>query len=149
MGKKIEGWLPLVVRLILAAVFIYAAVQKIIDPVTFSKEIDNYQMLPYILVSLMAVILPWLELFCGVLFIMGKGLRGASLILIAMNIVFIIAIGSAMARGLDISCGCFGAGASEKVGFRKIGEDVLFLAGATFVYYRTLMAEKISHPKMV
>ena len=141
MKQKIWGWITLAVRLILAAVFIYAAVSKIKDPVTFSREIDNYQMLPYILVSLMAVILPWLELFCGLLLVLGKGLRGASLILIAMNIVFIIAISSALARGLDISCGCFGAGASEKVGLLKIAEDILFLVGALFIYYRTLLRE--------
>jgi putative oxidoreductase len=144
MGKKTSSWSILVVRLILAAIFIFAAIQKIKDPVTFSKEIDNYQMLPYLLVSMMAVILPWLELFCGILLVVGKALRGASLILIVMNVVFIVAISSALARGLDISCGCFGAAASEKVGFRKIGEDILFLAGAVVVYYRTMMVEKMT-----
>jgi putative oxidoreductase len=126
-----------IVRLALAAIFIYAGVLKIVDPAIFAKEIDNYQMLPYLLVTLLAVILPWVEVMCGILLILGKWLRGASLILIALNIVFIIAISAALLRGLDISCGCFGAGASDQVGIRKIAEDIIFLAGAVFVFYRT------------
>jgi putative oxidoreductase len=137
MKSDQETVILFIVRLVLAAIFIYAGVLKIADPAHFTQEIDNYQMLPYLLVTLLAVILPWVEVMCGILLIFGKWLRGASLILMAMNIVFIIAISAALLRGLDISCGCFGAGASEKVGIRKIVEDIIFLAGAAFVFYRT------------
>jgi uncharacterized membrane protein YkgB len=33
---------------------------------------------------------------------------GAAIAVTGMTIVFMVAIGSAWARGLDISCGCFG-----------------------------------------
>ncbi len=122
-------------RLFLAGVFIYAGIGKIADPAGFADEIDNYRMLPYILVTLMAAILPWVEVFCGVLLLFGTWVRGTSLLLILMNVVFIIAIGSAMARGLDIECGCFKVGGESKVGFVRLVEDFVFLAAAAVLYY--------------
>lgn len=117
--------------------FIFAAIGKIWNPPAFANDIDNYRMLPYLLVSLMAVILPWLELFCGLFLIFGKWLKGSSLIIVAMNVVFIIAIGSAMARGLDITCGCFSAtDEGTKVGTLRLVEDILLLGAAGVIYWR-------------
>ena len=95
--------LELVLRWALALVFIYAGAVKIMDPNGFAEQIDNYRVLPYILVTLMAAILPWIEVLCGLLLILGKSIKGSSLILIVLNVVFLIAISSAMARGLDIT----------------------------------------------
>ena len=94
-------------RLILAAVFIYSGLIKIQDIVGFAGEIANYQLFPYAWNYLIAAILPYLELLCGVLLFLNRRVRPVVLILTAMNVVFIIALSSAIVRGLDISCGCF------------------------------------------
>ena len=131
--------LEFVLRWALALVFIYAGAVKIMDPNGFAEQIDNYRVLPYILVTLMAAILPWIEILCGLLLILGKGIRGSSLILVALNVVFLIAISSAMARGLDITCGCFAVtDEGSRVGFTRLGEDLLFVAAAGFVYWKAV-----------
>ena len=136
------NWLVLILRLFLAAVFIYAGVGKILNPAAFAEDIDNYSMLPYLLVTIMAAIMPWVEVLCGLLLIFGKWIKGATLLLIAMNFVFIIAIGSALARGLDISCGCFAMSDDGiKVGYKRLLEDVVFLVAAVIIYYRAVLSD--------
>ena len=56
----------LIARLILAFVFIYASIDKIIDPLSFSNTIDNYHISPYQLNNIAALIIPWLELIIGI-----------------------------------------------------------------------------------
>lgn len=131
--KKI---LLLVVRIILGVVFISAGIGKVLNPTDFANDIDNYRMLPYVLVTVMAVILPWVEIIVGLLLIFGKFLHGSSFIVIALNLVFIFAISTAMVRGLDIDCGCFSlASGASKVGIVRLVEDVIFLAMAAVIFW--------------
>ena len=130
-----EKWRPaiLMIRWLLAIVFLYAGVIKVFNPAAFAGDVANYGMLPFWGVNLLAVVLPVLEVLCALLLIIGKWLRGVSLILIVLNAVFIVAISSAVIRGLDISCGCFGTEAA-RVGVKRIIEDILYMAGAVSIY---------------
>lgn len=94
-------------RLGLAAVFIYAGVVKADDVVAFAGQIANYQILPYAWNYLIASILPYLELLCGILLLLNMRVRPALLILFILNLVFILALSSVIIRGFDIDCGCF------------------------------------------
>ena len=123
------------IRLVLAAVFIYAGVIKIANPRGFVENIDNYQILPYLLVTIVALILPWVEVITGLALILGRWLQGASTLIILMNVVFIIAIASALLRGLDIDCGCYStSGVGTPIGIQKIIEDSLLILGAWLIY---------------
>jgi putative oxidoreductase len=97
-----------IVALIAGGIFIYAGVVKIFDPVGFANDIDNYKILPWALTVRLAFYLPWLEILCGLAVILGLWYRGGLLILTALISIFIIASVIAKARGLDITCGCFG-----------------------------------------
>lgn len=97
-----------VIGIVIGALFIYAGAVKIIDPVEFARDIDNYKMLSWTLSVSLALYLPWLEILCGLGLITGILYRGSVLILTTLMIVFIGASIAAKARGLDISCGCFG-----------------------------------------
>lgn len=90
------------------AVFVYAGVVKALDPMRFANDIDNYHMLPWAISVRLAFSLPWLEIFCGLALIVRRLHMGALTILLGMTSAFIIATGVAKARGLDVSCGCFG-----------------------------------------
>ena len=94
-------------RLGLAAVFIYAGVVKANDIVAFAGQIANYQILPYAWNYLVASILPYLELLCGILLLLNMRVRPAVLVLFCLNIIFMVALISAIARGFDIDCGWF------------------------------------------
>lgn len=94
-------------------VFIYAGLLKALDPAQFAQDIALYRMTPAVLVAPLALYLPWLELLGGGALALGAWRRGAILVLLALSLVFLAAVGIAWARGLDISCGCFGGGRSS------------------------------------
>jgi len=104
VGRLLWRFLDLVV----GGVFIYAGAIKILDPVQFAFDIDNYKVLPWTLGVGLAFYLPWVELLTGVALIVHRFYRGALVILLAATAIFIGATIAAKTRGLDITCGCFG-----------------------------------------
>lgn len=96
--------------LAVAGVFFYAGISKVGDPAAFAHAIELYRVVPRTLAIVTALWLPWIEIGCAcAIFI--RGLRGGALaILTACSVVFTAMIAIALARGLDISCGCFGDG---------------------------------------
>jgi putative oxidoreductase len=97
-----------IVDLIVGGIFIYAGAIKILGPVEFANDIDNYKTLPWPIAVGLAFYLPWLEIFCGLALILRRLYLGGLSILTALVAVFLIATIAAKARGLDITCGCFG-----------------------------------------
>jgi len=129
MKGKNRNQIFLALRCIVAGIFIFAGFQKLLQPDVFAEHIDNYRMLPYLLVALLAIVLPWLELLAGGLLLFGSWKRGAAFILLLLSGMFVIAIGSAMVRGLDISCGCFSmSDEAARVGLVRLIEDLILFA---------------------
>jgi putative oxidoreductase len=93
---------------VIAGIFAYAGVVKVLDPIGFARDIDNYKLLPWSAAVGLGFFLPWLEIFAALALIIRWLYGGAVLILTALTMVFIAASVIAKARGLDISCGCFG-----------------------------------------
>lgn len=94
-------------RVILGGVFVWASWDKILDPVAFAQAIANYQIVPHAFGNPAALILPWVELVCGVCLILNRWTRGSALIVALLLAVFMGALGYNIHRGVDISCGCF------------------------------------------
>ena len=67
------------IRLLLGFVFIYASIHKIAHPADFAQDIYNYRMMPHWTINFMALVMPWLELFCGVLIVAGPLFRGSAI----------------------------------------------------------------------
>jgi len=124
----------LLLRLGMAFVFVAAALPKIMAPDLFASNVFNYQMLPHWGVNVLAVGLPWLELVVGLCLGLGIWTRASALLMSGMMVVFMIALASASARGLDISCGCFEVGAEGGEGHGTllwaVLRDVVFLAAS-------------------
>lgn len=118
----------IVCRLLLAAIFIYAAVGKVANPEEFAESVAGFRILPISTVNLFAIVLPWVELVCGLSLITGLFIRSGAVLLAGLNIVFIAAAASAMARGLSIECGCFTLSHThDTVGWSLIARDMGFL----------------------
>jgi uncharacterized membrane protein YphA (DoxX/SURF4 family) len=118
----------LVCRIFLGFLFIYASLEKILQPEEFAKQVGYYKALPFGLENLLAIVLPWTELIVGICLLAGLFVDGAALLSIIMMLVFILAISQAMLRGIDITCGCFKVSAdSEKLGLHTIIRDIIFL----------------------
>ena len=114
-------------RLVFGAVFVYAGAGKMGDGAAFAANIFNYQMLPAKMVYGAAMVLPAVEVVCGLALCANALARGAAIILNALMLVFMGAIGWAMARGLDVDCGCFGGG-GQAVGTGTLLRDAVILA---------------------
>ncbi len=95
-------------RLFLGGLFIFSGVMKLKNPELFAIDIHNYQILTDPCPSLVALTLPWLEVFAGLGLIVRRCYLGGLVILAGSLIAFNLALGSAWIRGLEISCGCFG-----------------------------------------
>jgi putative oxidoreductase len=97
-----------IVDVIVGGIFIYAGAIKVLDPVQFAIDIDNYKILPWIISVGLGFYLPWLEIFCGLALILRRLYLGGLSILTGLVAVFLFATIAAKLRGLDITCGCFG-----------------------------------------
>jgi len=128
-----NSYILLIFRLFLAAVFIYAAAQKIGKPLAFADEIHSYGMVDYgPPLYIMAVVLPWLELLCGLSLVTGIFVRGSALVLLALNTMFLIVIAGRTAGivregtpffKVYFDCGC-GFGATYA--WKKLIEDTAY-----------------------
>lgn len=119
--------LLLVSRFILGMVFVVAAVAKVSRPEAFASSIEAYEMTPVAVVNLLAIVLPWLELMCGLFLIGGVYVRPGAALLGGLLLLFIVAISVAILRGLNINCGCFGGTGGSPVGWNRVLEDVALL----------------------
>lgn len=145
-----EPSIPVVflLRLFLGGLFVYMGVHKIGDPVAFLKQIRLYEMLPetppYYLVG-SAIVLPWLEVVCGVALVLGLWRRGAGAVITIMLAVFTPAIflrawaihttdGTPFFE-IAFDCGC---GGGPVVIWKKLLENTgLFLLGILMVASRS------------
>jgi putative oxidoreductase len=105
---RVPGWISWILRLSIAAIFIYAGITKVITPLRFITDVNNFHLLPWVMTVGLAFYLPWLEIFCGVALLLLPLRRGALLILLTFTLAFVFALASARIRGIDINCGCFG-----------------------------------------
>ena len=108
--ERLRPWLGTVIRLGLGAVWVWAAWSKLVAPREFLIAVRAYDATPEWLSKAIAYGLPVLELCLGVLLIVGIVVRLAASVSAVLFVVFLIAIVQAWARGLQLSCGCFGGG---------------------------------------
>jgi uncharacterized membrane protein YphA (DoxX/SURF4 family) len=109
-GREWRLWAATAARLLLAAVWGWAALAKITDPDAAVRAVRAYQLLPETLVHPIAWGLPFAELALAILLAAGLATRLAAACSAVLLGVFMVAIAAAWARGLQIHCGCFGGG---------------------------------------
>lgn len=128
--------LTLLVRLLLAVVFVWASIHKVIHPDEFALTVATYQILPLPLINLQAIGLPWVELLVGLTLVAGVWTRESALVTMGMNLMFIVAILLTLYRGEEIMCGCFAsAEAGHQIGMDLVYRDAgLLLAGLYLVW---------------
>jgi putative oxidoreductase len=113
-------WLTVRVQIALGAIFVVAAWPKIVDPPSFAHMIYNYRIVPGGLINFSALVMPWVELLCGLALILGVWVKPARWLVTAMLLVFIIAISINLGRGNAIDCGCFDVSAAGKTHEERI-----------------------------
>jgi len=133
-GRLDASGVPLLAaRLIVGGVFIVLGLNKLRDPVAFLKAVREYQLVAdgSHLLKFIAAVLPWVEVLCGALLVLGVAIRGNALVLLGLLVVF---SGAIAARALEMhaaeggafcalkfDCGC---GTGVEYVCRKLPENV-------------------------
>ena len=119
----------LVARLVLGAIFVYAAYVKLRDPwQLFAMSINSYDVLPLAMAETAARVIPWVELALGLMVISGIWLRISGTILSLVLLTFFTLMVRAYAKGMQINCGCFGPG--EAISWKTLLRDGSMAAAA-------------------
>jgi uncharacterized membrane protein YphA (DoxX/SURF4 family) len=122
-------WLLLILRVVLAVVFLYAAYSKLRQPwLLFAMSIDAYHLLPQWAVMTLARTLPWCELALGILLLAGFWLRQVALTASLLLGLFFGVMVRSYAQGLEIDCACFGFG--EAISGKTLIRDGLLVASS-------------------
>ncbi len=125
----------LLARWLVGGLFIYMGLNKALDPVGFLKLVRQYEMVSnFLLLNSIAAALPWFEVFCGLLLVLGVAVRGAAVMLVLMLIPFTVvvfrrALAIGAAQGLPFcavkfDCGC---GSGEVFICRKLVENAVLI----------------------
>ncbi len=133
-------------RWVLGGCFIYMGLNKALHPAEFLKLVRQYDIVQwYLLLNLIATLLPWFEVFCGLLLVTGVAVRGSALMLVLMLVPFTLvvirrALAIQTATGLafcviKFDCGC---GTGEVLICRKIAENAaMVLVALGLMFCRT------------
>lgn len=116
LRDRVLPWGALLIRLLLAGVWLYAGASKVTDLPGSVRAVNAYQILPLSASQVVGAALPFAEVALGLVLLVGLGLRAAATASAVLLTVFVAAIVSAAARGLRIDCGCFGDGGALAAG---------------------------------
>ncbi len=139
IGQVDRTGIPLLIaRLLVGGWFIYLAINKLLDPIEFLKQVHEYGLVPDsmpIALNTIAIVLPFLEIACGLALITGSAVRGSAATIALMLVAFYPPL---IVRALSIyhetgvafcdvrfDCGC---GTGEVFICSKLAENTVLLA---------------------
>ncbi len=139
MPEKAQNVLALVLRLAIGGLFIYSSWDKLQDPAVFAVVVSRYDMLPGRVLGFFAAVMPAAEFVAGAFLAFTPWRREAATAVCVLLAMFLIALVQALARGLDISCGCFGVDESDTGArglVKAIVRDIALFAPALWLALR-------------
>ena len=144
------GWLNFALRLVIAAVFLWAARDKLVHPDQFADIVHDYNLLPLSLVNAFAVCLPWAEVTVAVFLVLGIWVQSAALVATGMTVMFMGAITAALLQQNQINCGCFTTSQEgQREAWGLLWRDAVLLAGCAWLFWRTWRPGNVSRETSV
>jgi uncharacterized membrane protein YphA (DoxX/SURF4 family) len=129
-----KRWLLIAGRLIIAVIFLYAGYEKVREPwLQFAISIDSFKVVPESWLEPLARTLPWCEIALGMSLLPGILSRYFALIATLLLTLFLSVGIRAYAKGLQVDCGCFGAGNSGAIDAKWFAEHLAMVALALAV----------------
>nr|WP_319394791.1 MauE/DoxX family redox-associated membrane protein [uncultured Desulfobacter sp.] len=128
----IEGTL----RLFLGGTFIFASWHKIVSPDQFAVILYGYDVFPHQIINVLAIVMPFVELVCGISLITGLMKRSGLLLINAMLVCFIFLIAFNLIRGHQFDCGCFSLGETKGTwsSVWLLVRDVVMLGAGVYLF---------------
>lgn len=110
MSVEARTWISTVFRLVLAGIWFWAGIVKLVEPNGARDAIVAYRVFPPSWVGFLGWALPAVEILLAVLLLLGLFTRLAAIGTALLMLGFIVGISSVWIRGYSIDCGCFGGG---------------------------------------
>ncbi len=128
-------WTDGALRGILAFLFIYGGGLKLADPKAFAATLSLYDLIPEMLLPVVAIGLPALEVAAGTALLFN--VRGGLAVITALLVLFVAVLGYGILSDLNVDCGCFGP--EEIAGQQSLRQafirDLFLIGAASFLYY--------------
>ena len=129
-------WSYRLVRVILATIFLWSGLAKLIDPASFVVIIKAFGLIPESLTMQIAVVLPSLEILLAIGLLLD--ISGSLTIITGLLFMFIAILIYGILIGLDVDCGCFGSGDPESQIFHGLRpalyRDIMMIMGVVYLY---------------
>lgn len=123
--------------LLAGLVFLYYGLSKVLTPgYGFAKAIHKYRILPSPVVIPFSKVLPMVEVVVGLALFLPSVTYFAAPMLVALMVMFEIAVAKALITGLKIDCGCRGEIKGEKANLAvAFGRNILLIGFLTSGWY--------------
>jgi uncharacterized membrane protein YphA (DoxX/SURF4 family) len=128
--------LSIVCRFVLASIFVFVGIAKLARRQEFVLAVERYRLLPRPASRTVGTVIPWVETTVGVMLGIGLLERLTAVVLVGMLAVFAGAVAINLLRGRVIDCGCSGPGAPERITWRAVGRNIVFIAMGVLVALR-------------
>jgi len=139
-------WTYRLLRIGIAALFLWAGAVKLGHPTVFARAIAEYSILPDVLIAPVALGIPILEVLAGICVLLDTafGLR----LTFGLLLIFMSVLAFAMFKGMDVDCGCFSAEEIRSQNNLKLTffRDLVLTGTVLFLLYRRrarMLTEKI------
>jgi len=135
-GDRRRWGMLLAIRLaaaVLGAVFLLAGLTKAEDPAAFFRDLEGFRIFPAPAAVVLVYFVPALEIVTGAAVLAARWRRSAALVLGTLLACYLIALAVSWARGLDVTCGCFGETGTANYPL-LLGQDAILLLLAVFVF---------------
>jgi uncharacterized membrane protein YphA (DoxX/SURF4 family) len=110
MALNNNRFVVLSLRLILSLFFLVSAYGKLVDIERYSVDaVYNFGIMPMFLARPFGLVMPFIELLCGLGLLFGVLTRLSALGIGLMSLSFFVAKAIVLSQGRSIDCGCFGA----------------------------------------
>lgn len=146
--KKIllSAWSYRMVRVMLAAVFLWSGTAKLIHPEDFAAIIEAFGLIPASWLMPSAVLLPVIEVAAALGLL--TGVRGSLRLIFGLLVLFTLILTHGIWLGLDIDCGCFGPEDIEGQVFHGLRpalyRNLALMGGVGYLYIRRWLRQAAS-----
>ena len=121
--------LAAVLRCVIALVLVATSLGKLLDLAGFAAVLRSYEALPGSVIGPMAAAVPLAELVLAAWLLSGRRLPVASLVSVALHLLYAAWAAIGILRGLRLAnCGCFGVFFARPLTWRTVLEDGVMAA---------------------
>ena len=137
-------YLSLVLRIFIGIISIKASIWKIVTPKIWLENLAAYEIIPFELVNFFAVVIPSVELICGIFLIIGLRTRAAAAFYGLFILLITMGITVNLLRKRQINCGCFSP-TGEPISLWKVFKNIfeVIILAQIFFFDRIIMFRRI------